>query len=181
TAPRRRCGARPLSPVLQPREVERADGLRDQLAIAVGIELLADDDRRCLERQVRDLRADLLERALRLGRDLAARLLEAPLPFGLGLLAHALLHRLARLARLREDPLRVAPRLADQRSVLLEQPPRLVARVVRLFDRAADVLAALVEDLLDRPERVALEHEERDQERNDRPDHQTRSDLDEGV
>ena len=127
------------------------------------------------------LGADLLERALRLGSDLAARLLEAALPLGLGLLAHALLHRLARLARLRDDALRVAPRLADQRTMLLEQLPRLVARVVRLLDRPANLLAAFVEHLLDRSEGVALEHPQRDQERDDRPDHQTRSDRDEWI
>ena len=81
----------------------RADRLADQLAVAVGVELLADDDRRRLEREVGDLRADLLERAGRLGCDLAARLLEPALTLDLGLLAHALLHRVARLARLGED------------------------------------------------------------------------------
>src|SRR5581483_11485234 len=108
-APRRRCGARPLFLLLQPREVERADRLRDELAVAVGVELLADDDRRRLEREVCDLGADLLERAL---------------PFGLGLLAHPLLHRVARLPRRGEDSLGVALRLPDQRAVLLEQLPR---------------------------------------------------------
>src|SRR4051794_34756339 len=75
--------------LLQPREVERADRLRDELAVAVRVELLPDDDRGRFEREIRDLVADLLERTLRLRRDLAARLLEAALALGLGLLAHA--------------------------------------------------------------------------------------------
>ena len=80
-----------------------------------------------------------------LGGDLLARLLEPALPLLLGLLAHAQLHRLARAPRLGEDLLRLAARLADQLAVLLEQLARLVARVVGLLDRAADLLAPLVD------------------------------------
>ena len=109
------------------------------------------------ERQVGDLRADLLERAARLGLDLAARLLEAALALGLELVAQALALRVGDAARLGEDLLRVAARLADQRAVLVEQLARLVAGVVGLVDRLADPLAPLVDGLLDGPERVPLE------------------------
>src|SRR5439155_11060022 len=125
--------------------------------------------------------ADLLECAARLRGDLAPRLLEPALALTLGLLAHPLLHRLPRLPGLAEDLLRLAPGLGHQRAVLLEQPPGLGAGVVRLFDRAADLLAALVDHLLDRTERIAPEHVERDQEADDRPDHQPRGDRDQRV
>jgi hypothetical protein len=84
------------------------------------------------------------------------------------------LHRLARLARLGEDRLGLALRLADQLAVLLEQPLRLVARLVGGVDRTPDRLPPLVDHVLDRPERVSLEDEEHDDEEDDRPDHQAR-------
>src|SRR4051794_14939446 len=86
--------------LLELREVEQADRLGDQLAIAIGVELLADHDRRRRERQVGDLGSNLVERPHGLCSDLAPRVLEPALPLGLGLLAHALLHRLARVPRL---------------------------------------------------------------------------------
>src|SRR5581483_6931393 len=149
-----------LGALLQAREVEAGDRLGDQLLVALRVERPADDPRRRLERQVGDLVADLLESARRLGGDLLARLLEPPLPLGLRLLAHPLLHRLARLARLGEDRLRLATRLADQLLVLLEQPLRLVARLVRRRDRPLDVLAPLVEHVLDRAEGELPQDEE---------------------
>ena len=76
------------------------------------------------------------------------------------------------------DALRVLPRLPDQRPVLLDELPRLAPRRVGLLERAPDPLAALVEQVLDRPERVPLQHEEGDQEAVDRPDHQARDYLD---
>ena len=124
------------------------------------------------------LGADLLERADRLGLDLLARLLEPALPVGLGLLAGALALRVGDLARLGEDLPRLALRLADQLLVLLEQPARLGARVLGLLDRGADALAALVDRLLDRAERELPQHEEGDREADERPDHQTRDDVD---
>jgi len=123
----------------------------------------------------------LLERARRLGRDLLARLLEPALTVGLGLLAHSVLHRLTGLASLGDDLLRLAARLVHERAVLLEQRACLLARVVGLVDRLPDLVAARVDHLLDRAERVPLQHEERDQEADDRPDHQPGRDRDEGV
>src|SRR6266536_432407 len=178
---RRRCGARRLFRPLELREVERADRLGDELAVAVGVELSADDDRRRLERQVGDLGADPIERTRRLRSDLAPRVLEPPLPLGLGLLTHAQLHRLARAPGLGEYMLRVSARLVHEGAVLLEQLSRLGARVLSLLDRLADLLAAPVEHLLDRAERVALQHEQGDEEADDRPDHQPRRDRDERV
>jgi len=62
--------------------------------------------------------------------------------------------------------------------VLLEQGARLVAGVVGLADRLEDAVAAGVDRLLRRREDPLDEHEQRDPERDDRPDHQARDDLD---
>ena len=57
--------------LLQRREVELRDRLVDQAALVLGVEDLAGDAGGRRERQVGDLGADLVERALRLGLDLA--------------------------------------------------------------------------------------------------------------
>ncbi len=128
-----------------------------------------------------DFLADLAERLLRRLLDLALRLLETAKPVLLGLLAHALLLDVGDLARLGQDRLGLALRLADEPAVLLEQAVRLFAGTVGLVDRLPDAVAAIVDDLLDRPEGVTLQHDERDPERDERPDHQAWDDLDEGV
>ena len=71
--------------------------------------------------------------------------------------------------------------LREDRPVLLEQLAGLVAGVVCLLDRLADPVAALVDRLLDRAERVLPQDEERDPERDERPDHQAGDDLDQIV
>src|SRR5215471_13667098 len=172
-----RCATAKLGALLQPREVEAGDGLFDQLVVALRVELATNAPRRGLEREVGDLGADLLERPRRLGRDLLPRLLEPALPFGLRLLAHPLLHRLPRLTRLGEDRFALSARLGDELLVLLEQPLRLVARVVRGLDRLLYRQAPLVEHVLKRPERELPQDEEDDEEEDDRPDHQPRNDL----
>jgi len=78
-----------------------------------------------------------------------------------------------------EDLPRLALRLADQRLVLLEQAPRLGPPALRLLDGLADPRTALVDHVLDRSERELLQHEERDEEADERPDHQSRDDVDE--
>src|SRR3954452_662134 len=181
TALRRRCGARRLCGLLEPREVEARDRLFDQLLVAFGVERPPDDPRGCLEREVAHLAADLLQPAPPLGRDLLPRLLEPPLALGLRLLAHPRLHRLAGLSRLGEDRLALAACLGDQLAVLLQQLLRLVARGLGRLDRLLDRLLPRVDELLDRPERVPLEDPEGDQKADDRPDHQTRRDRDEWV
>src|SRR5438477_11647850 len=108
-----------LDRLLEAREVQRADRVGDQLAIALGVERPADDARGRFDRELGDLGADLVESPRRLCGDLPARLLEPALPLLLGVVAHALLHRLARVPRLGEDLLRLAPSLAHQRAVLL--------------------------------------------------------------
>src|SRR5579875_222901 len=178
TTPRRRCGARPpLDGLLQAGEVEAGDRLLDQGAVALGVEGAPDDAGSGLQGEVGDLGADLLQRPRRLGGDLPPRLLEAALPLGFGLLAHPLLHRLARAAGLGQDRLGLALGLPDQAAVLLEQPLCLVACLVGRLDRPPDRLAALVDQRLDPAEGELLEGEEDDQEEDDRPDHQPRDDL----
>ena len=124
--------------------------------------------------EIDDLEPDLLERPPGLGLDLLARLLEPPLAVGLELVAHPALVGLGDPPRLGEDLLGVGLRAPDQLPVLLEQLARLFAGPVGLVERLPDPLAPLVDRLLDRAERVPLEHEERDQEADDRPDHQPR-------
>jgi len=110
--------------------------------------------------------------------DLLPRLLEAPLAVGLGLVFRPLGLRVGDLACLREDARCLVAGLADQRLVLLEQRARLGTGGVSLFDRLADAVAALVDRLLDRAEREPLQDEERQPERDERPDHQAGDDLD---
>ena len=92
------------------------------------------------------------------------RLLEPPLAVGLGLLARrARCIDSACLPGLR----RGSPRPASAPAPISlrcssSSAARPRARAVGLLDRLADPLAALVDRLLDRTERVALEHEERD-------------------
>ena len=52
---------------------------------------------------------------------------------------------------------------------------------VGLVEGLPDPLAPLVDRVLDRAERVALQHVQRDQEADDRPDHQSGDDLDQRV
>ncbi len=72
--------------------------------------------------------ADLAERLLGRLLDLALRLLETALAVLLGLLAHALALDVGDLARLGEDRLGLALRLADQLAMLLEQALRASSR-----------------------------------------------------
>ena len=134
------------------------------------------------EAELADLVADLAERLLGRLLDLAAGLLEPALAVLLGLLADALALRVGDAPRLAEDLLGLRLRLADQLPVLLEQAARLGARVVGLVDRALDALAARRRSSAwIGPNAYLLQHEERDQEADDRPDHQPRRDLDQWV
>ena len=169
---------RPVRTGLQHREVEVGDRLGDEAALVLAVEHLAGDLGGGDERQLGDLAPDLLERALGLGGDLAPRLLEPALAVDLRLLLDALALRLGDVPGLGEDRLGVGSRLRHQLLVLLEQPAGLFPRLVRLLERQHDPRAPVVDRLLDRLERVALEHEEGHAERDQGPDHQTRDDLD---
>src|SRR5262249_36791924 len=182
TARARTCGGRPpLVVAFQDREVQLADRLVDQAALIFVVERAA---RHLLGRdqaELGDLGPDRVERAAGLGIDLALRVIEPTLPVGLCLLLYTSQLRFALVPRGRADVLRLVACLADQLAVLLEQLSRFRAGLVCLVERAADPLAPVVDQLLNRAERVLPEHEEGDQEADDRPDHQPRRDLDQGV
>src|SRR4249919_914829 len=174
----RRCATATLGRFLfQRREVELRDRLVDESPLVLGVEHLARDACRRGERELGDLRADLVERSRRLGLDLALGLRQAPLALGLGLLLHPLDLGVADLPRIREDLRGLPLGAGDQRPVLLEQGAGLFARVVGLVHRLANALPALVDRLLDRAERVPPEDEEGDPERDQRPDHEAGDDL----
>src|SRR5207245_8444083 len=99
-----------------------------------------------------------------LGFDRARRVAGPSLAVGFGLLLDALALGIGDATRLGEDLLGVAPRLADQSAVLLDELARLLPRAVGLLERLPDPLPPLVDQLLDRAEGVALEDEERDRE-----------------
>src|SRR5581483_9999178 len=101
-------------------EVEVADRFLDQTAVVLVVEDLPGDLRRRLERQVRDLRADRLDRPAGLRLDLLPRLLDAPRPLGVQLLLETVTLRVGHLAGLGEDRLRLAASLRDERAVLLD-------------------------------------------------------------
>src|SRR5439155_1306304 len=110
-----------------------------------------------------------------------ARSRGAAWPGDLGLVLHARAQRFRDLARFGENLLGLPAGLSEQCTVLLEQVSGLAARLVSLLERSPDPLAPLVDRLLDRAEGVLPQDEEGDEEADKRPDHQTRSDLDEGV
>ena len=135
----------------------------------------------CDQPELGHLGPDCLERPPRLGFDLLPRVLQPALPVGLSLVLDASQLRLGLVLRDRANLLRLAARLADQLAMLLKQLARFVPGLVRLVQRAPDALAALVDQLLNRTEGVPLQDEERDQEADDRPDHQPGRDLDQRV
>src|SRR5439155_3952367 len=106
---------------LQRREVELRDRLVDQPPLVLGVEHLADEALCRLHREARNLAADLIDRARRLGVDLLAGLVEPPLTISLRLLADPRHLRVRDLARLRQDLGGLRLRLPDQRAMLLEQ------------------------------------------------------------
>src|SRR5829696_1264259 len=179
----RTCGARqPLVPAtLQHGEVEVADRLVDEAAVIRLVEHLPGDPGGGDDGELGDLRAQLLERAAGLGLDLLARVLDPALALGLELLAQAVALGVADAARLAEDLLGLPARVVHERAVLLEQPARLVAGAVGLLERLPDPLTPLVDEALDGAEREPLQHEERDPEADQGPDHQTHGDVDEGI
>ena len=117
----------------------------------------------------------------RLGLDLLACLLQPALPLDLRLVLRTLNLRIGNLPGLRQDLGRLRARLGQDGPVLLQQVTRLVASVVGFLDRLANPVATRVDRLLDRAERELPEHEERDPERDQRPDHEAGDDLDQVV
>ena len=137
-APARRCGARRLwghrGLLLEHAEVELADRLVDQTAVVFRPRRARRHLLRGDQGEIGDFAPDLGERPPRVSASICRRVLEPPLAIFLPSPGAR-----ARAASLRpgapspEDLVRLAPRLAEQRAVLLEQAARLVARVVGLF------------------------------------------------
>ena len=109
--------------------------------------------------------------------DLAAR--HAALALGLELLLHPPALLLAGAARALDDVGRLVARGGQLLAVLVEQVLRLVARGLGRLQVVLDGTATRLEQLGDASEREPLEDVEHDQERDERPDHQARSGLDE--
>ena len=130
------------------------------------------------QRQLDDVPADLLPEARVLGLELLAVLLQPHLEVGVRLLARLLELALCLAAGLLEDLLAVGLRLLALARDLLTELTGLRARLVGLVERLADAVAALVDQPLDASEGEAPQHAEDDQERDDRPDHQARDDVD---
>ena len=163
-------------------EVDLGERLVDQALLVGTGERLAGDLLGGGEAELADLVADLAERLLRRLLDLAAGLLEPALAVFLGLLPHALALRVGDAAGLGEDLLRLDLRLADQLAVLLEQAARLGARAVGLVDRVLDALAPRRRSSAGPGRtRSSSARTGRDEEADDRPDHQPRRDLDQRV
>jgi hypothetical protein len=92
-----------------------------------------------------------------------------------------LLEALRRLARAGDDLLGLLARLAQALPVFLEQLVGLVPRALGGVDRLVDRLAPAVERLADAREREPLQQEQREAERDQRPDHQPHVRGDEEV
>src|SRR3954471_2047165 len=92
-----------LPPARERLEVELGQGLLDQPALVVLVERLARHLLGGHDREIGDLRADLRDRAARLGLDVAARLLHQLLALDARLLDRLALRRLGGLARTRDD------------------------------------------------------------------------------
>src|SRR5215210_2207629 len=163
----------------QLREVDLAEGLLDQAAVVLLGERLARDLLGGRDGQVRDLLAQLVERAASLVLDVATGLREQLLALLDGLRLGLVLEVLTRLARAGDDVLGLLARLAQAGAVLLEQLVGLLLGALRGLDRFLDRHAAPVERLGDPRERELVQEVERDAEREQRPDHQPEARADE--
>jgi hypothetical protein len=149
--------------------------------VVLVIERLARDLFRGDQRERRDLPADLVEGPARLRLDVAARGLHELLALLLRGLLGVVLERVARAPGADHDVLRLLTRLAQPRSVLLEQLVGLLAGLGGRVDRVLDRAPPLVERLGDARERELPQDEEADPEREQRPDHQPHARGDEEV
>src|SRR5215218_1593863 len=132
-------------------EVDLAQRLLDQAAVIAVVERLARDLLGRDDREVGYLLADLVERAAGLG------------------LVHV---RVGRLARAGDDVLRLLTGLLEPGAVLLEQLVGLDLGPRRSVDRLLDRQTAAVECLADQREGELAQDQQRDAERDQRPEHQ---------
>ena len=92
--------------------------------------------------------------------------------FCAGLVLRVALERLGVLARAQHDVVRLRAGLLEPLAVLGEQRLGLLLRLLGRDDRVLDDLGALVERVLDRRERELVQHPERHEEGEERPDHE---------
>jgi hypothetical protein len=140
--------------------------------VVVVVERLARDLLGRENGEVGDLAADLVERPARLELDLAPGVGQHLLARGLGIRLRLVLDPVGRLARAGDDVLGLLARLLQPLAVLVQQLVGLNAHALRVLDRLLDRKAPLVERLRDPRERQPAEDEQRDPERDQRPDHQ---------
>src|SRR3712207_4704754 len=122
--------------------------------------------------QVRDLAPDLLQRAPRLRFDVLASRRHELLAPGLAALVGLRDRGLRRLAGAGDDVVGLLAGLLEAEAVLVQQLVGLSALALGGLDVVRDRGRALVERVLDPREREPLEHVHRDQEEEQRPDHQ---------
>jgi hypothetical protein len=163
---------------VQGREVDPGEGLLDEPLLLRVVERPAQHLLGGEQGQVGDLLLDAVERLLRLRGDRLLRGGDAALPL-LGELLDQLALLLGRgrpgvLEDLRGLPLRGGQLLL----VLVEQPLRLLAGVLRGLQVLAHGLATLVEQRRDPTERVLAQDHEHDQERDQRPQAEAELGLD---
>ncbi len=162
----------PPAPGGQAGEVEFAERLLHEAPLVGVVERLARDLLGGHDREVGDLAADVVERALGGGVDVAlgalGRLGEDLLPAVAGLV----LVRLGRLARALDDLLRLGPGLLQALAVFGEQLVGLGARALGRVDRLVDAARRVRRALADAREDGLDEDVERDREDDERPDHQ---------
>ena len=104
---------------------------------------------------------------------------DVALALGRGLLAHLALELGAGAARALDDLAGLAARLGELLLVLLEQPLGLLARVLGGLQVLAHDRPALLDQSRERTEGVLAQDQERDEEDDQRPDHQPGEGLDE--
>src|SRR5437660_11033681 len=109
---------------------ELVDVLVDQAQVPCLVERLADHPPSELQRELPDLRAQLLEDTVALGADLVLRPRDDRLRLGLGLLVHLLAHRVGGLARLVDDAVALVARSRELAPIVGQLLFRLLARLL---------------------------------------------------
>src|SRR6478752_4431444 len=153
-------------------EVDLAEGLLDEPLLVLGVEALAGHLLRRQHGQIGDLLADLLQRAPRLGLDVALGLGDEVLALLLAGGGRLGFRGLRRLPRAGHDVVGLLACLREPLAVLLEQLVGLLALPFGGLDRLRDRFRPLVERLLDFREGELAQHPHREQEEDQRPDHQ---------
>src|SRR6266571_8879365 len=144
---------------------ELLDVAIDQAAVPLVVERLPDHLAGEAESQRRGLGSNLRDRAVALGADLLLRARDHPVRVRLRPRDEVLARLLGVLLRLLHDPVRLLPSRGELLAVLLQQPVRLLAIQLRLFEVPLDLSGARRERGVDPREDVLREDGEDDEER----------------